>query len=983
DPDAGETPADGTHTLIEPALSGQQHNDTDFGALDPGFYAYGVIAEYDNGDESDITYSNIVAHLLDNVVTINVTQCDEETPEGAFVELTGQNFPYQALTGVTDATGVIVFDSVIDGTYDLSVTKEGYMPYVHNNIWIYDDYTEDVVLQENAYPAKNMYVDMLTSIATWEPPASVQVPEEGFEDAEFPPAGWSKESNGTGWFRTNNGSSTFWTIPPGDGYYACANDDLNNDDGSEDYLITPPVDLRGTGDYYLSYSCFFDGAYGQSAYVEISIDNGATWTVLQTVPTSADWEDYEISLAAYAGYGGDTPVYIAFHADDNGSWASGWAVDNVMITDGHINLPIVGYQLYLDGGYVASVGPDVLEYQYQNLTYGQTYNACVVAEYACGLSEPTCYMFTSNYLYPPRNLMDEYVYNTNEVPLFWNPPMTVAGPMAMDPDNMVQHDFSTAEHVGADQLGLLTNGGVEVGETNWNASRDYMDCDEGSVFGTDPYDATNAYTSNENPYIVYQHVTGLTGSFNTVRFWFVYLPDEEPAVPTFNIAIWEDGAEPGSLIAAYQAEVYGLNTGVSLLGLADIRQYTATIATTTETDFWISVTQVGATGSSSYWVNAPNYIGQVDNIKQWTGSAYADGTEPAALCLSQVGGGGGGIVPEGLLSFNVYRKGEFIANVPYDGEGTEDWVMYVDNNLIPACYNYDVTALYDLTDFGFPGEIGESMKEGPHEVCVVWGMDIPFCEDWAQGTFEFNGWTPSGDNWEITNAIGNDAPSAQWNWDPDPGADYSSMLTSPPFNADMMTEGRIWLDFDLALEDRNATGDEEMLVEVYDGMVWHTVATFDNADGSFDFTANHVEITDYALEGVFMARFNATGLNSFDVINWNVDNICVYRTCDAPFNLTGEYLWNSGDEFGAMINWEAEAPTGGGGTEELIYDNGVATGAYSYNGYTMSTHMSPAGPCQVLELKFYTTIQAGDNSFNAQMFDWAGSQPGTTELFNQ
>ncbi|MCD4737312.1 MAG: carboxypeptidase-like regulatory domain-containing protein, partial [Bacteroidales bacterium] len=74
---------------------------------------------------------------------------------------------------------------------------------------------------------------------------------------------------------------------------------------------------------------------------------------------------------------------------------------------------------------------------------------------------------------------------------------------------------------------------------------------------------------------------------------------------------------------------------------------------------------------------------------------------------------------------------------------------------------------------------------------------------------------------------------------------------------------------------------------------------------------------------------------------------------------------------------------GGGTVEELIYDNGVNTGAYSYEGYTMATHMSPSGPCKVLVMKFFTSIQAGDNTFNATMFEWAGTEPGTTIIYEE
>ncbi|OPX35343.1 hypothetical protein B1H10_01510, partial [candidate division KSB1 bacterium 4484_188] len=40
--------------------------------------------------------------------------------------------------------------------------------------------------------------------------------------------------------------------------------------------------------------------------------------------------DYDLS--AYAGAGHDS-VWIAFHADDGGAWASGWAVDDVVVKE--------------------------------------------------------------------------------------------------------------------------------------------------------------------------------------------------------------------------------------------------------------------------------------------------------------------------------------------------------------------------------------------------------------------------------------------------------------------------------------------------------------------------------------------------------------------------------------------------------------------------------------------------------------------------
>jgi hypothetical protein len=377
--------------------------------------------------------------------------------------------------------------------------------------------------------------------------------------------------------------------------------------------------------------------------------------------------------------------------------------------------------------------------------------------------------------------------------------------------------------------------------------------------------------------------------------------------------------------------------------------------------YWVEV-QLDGTLASGPWcppitINGETTTGNaLQNVAGIWGPFEDSGilTPQGMPFLIEGSGGGGGSVPAGLLSFNLYESGGFIANVPYNGEGTEDWILYVDNNLMPGCYTYDVTALYDLTVFGFPGEIGESAKEGPHEVCIVWGLDLPFCEDFAQG-YQFNGWMVNDANWTINSQVGNAAPSAQWNWDPDPGTPYMSTLTSPPMNADMLTEGRIWLDFDLALNNRNATGEEMMKVEVYNGSSWHTVATFDNEDGSFAFTGNHVEITNDAIDGVFMVRFNATGENSFDVIAWNLDNVCLYRTCDAPFNLTGEYAWNASDDFGAEVCWEVDIDEGPV-TEWISYNDGTFENGFcsTDGGAGLAQLFTPtAYPVTITEVRYF------------------------------
>ena len=80
------------------------------------------------------------------------------------------------------------------------------------------------------------------------------------------------------------------------------------------------------------------------------------------------------------------------------------------------------------------------------------------------------------------------------------------------------------------------------------------------------------------------------------------------------------------------------------------------------------------------------------------------------------------------------------------------------------------------------------------------------------------------------------------------------------------------------------------------------------------------------------------------------------------------------------LTWEGPS---GPSIEELIYDNNTTTGAYSYVGYTMSSHMSPIGPCKILKLKYYTTLaNPAKTGFEPRIFDWTGSAPGTNILFD-
>ncbi|MCX6258914.1 MAG: choice-of-anchor J domain-containing protein, partial [Bacteroidia bacterium] len=123
---------------------------------------------------------------------------------------------------------------------------------------------------------------------------------------------------------------------------AISNDDVLNCDRSMDYLISPFIILGGGYvNYSLSFSSFFTGDYGSTAEVLISTSWGGSLNNLQTLftlPPITDygWTTHTVNLSSY---GGDT-IRLVFHHNDNGQWASGFALDNVMVMGSNPEVPI-------------------------------------------------------------------------------------------------------------------------------------------------------------------------------------------------------------------------------------------------------------------------------------------------------------------------------------------------------------------------------------------------------------------------------------------------------------------------------------------------------------------------------------------------------------------------------------------------------------------------------------------------------------------
>jgi hypothetical protein len=341
----------------------------------------------------------------------------------------------------------------------------------------------------------------------------------------------------------------------------------------------------------------------------------------------------------------------------------------------------------------------------------------------------------------------------------------------------------------------------------------------------------------------------------------------------------------------------------------------------------------------------------------------------------------------GLMGYDIFRS---------KGGTTGPWVLvkhlvtypdslsWYDFHLDPGKWCYRVTAYYDLAVFGFPGQFDSSLPEGPQCVTLNYGRQLPFCEDWSQGNFLYNNWTfgvGGAGNWSMNTGVGNNAPSADFSWQPIK-TNYSYSLESPTIDASPWTCASVWLDFDYKLVDRNMTGAEKLTVELYYSNSWHNKDELVN-NGNVDWTGKHYDISAVAGKA-FKVRFTASGANSADLLHWYVDNMCVYGICTPPTALAAT---QSG--FNTTLTWTPPACANtGGNLMWIIFDDGSMENGWSINpgynswiGNEFPVSSTTQGVIQMVKYMFWTNAAAGSDQLTIDFFDASHTLLGSTNPF--
>ena len=618
------------------------------------------------------------------------------------------------------------------------------------------------------------------------------------------------------------------------------------------------------------------------------------------------------------------------------------------------------YYIYLDDTFVGMTQDT--EFTFYPLPYGQEYTAGVCAHYVTGISDTVYYDFTSYYLEPPRYLVASVP--DNAALLSWEPPLIYPSL------EFTASNKSSQKIIGKESSALPAPNGQSMKGHGQHKLRDFnskawaynMDAgtpvhfyldDPGTLIpfgqaatdfiaGADIINGTYYGVVNGGTLIAMDTATGVITQIGTTAdmtglAWDqlshnlygvsldgnVYIVDTLTGSPTligYNGAAMIDCAcDNDGVLYSVDIEsdmfliintITGAASSISLLPF-DAKYAQGMACDHSTNTLYHAAYNNDIKAGQLYTVDQTGtytLLGNFDNDAEITGFALKNQL-PASPA-------------PGLLGYNIYRDSDFIAYVEQPD------TSYVDQDLPVGYHEYSVTALYDLEAYGYPGDTGESVAEGPAIIFSFPCFDLEFTEDWEWGMFETQYWTVGDANWQINEYVGNPSPSAEFAGNPGL-TNYSDSLESYYICAMGLTEGKIWLDFDLKLDNINATGDEYLGVEVwnYSNSSWNRISTFNNEDGSFDWTSQHLNIKNYAMNNYFRIRFLTYGVNSSDIDGWYVDNINVYRQCEFPGTLGASVDYSTASIILSLI------PDGNTIAEWLHWDDGVSNNFFG-SGYT-------------------------------------------------
>ncbi|MDD4308746.1 MAG: carboxypeptidase regulatory-like domain-containing protein [Candidatus Cloacimonetes bacterium] len=329
-----------------------------------GFSKYGYITQSVNFvlEEDETEVINVTLQPMPTVgITGTILASDTGNGiAGASISFNG----YQNYSATSTATGTFSVPAVYaNQSYSYSILSPGYTPLTGTvNVGATAHSMGNMTMSEVAYAPFGVQAELNVSYTaaniTWQAPdpTAVEV-TESFENATFPPMGWTQVITDDGaqiipgvfptWCRFGSISAGGTPVNPTEGSYQAG---LWWDYAHQDeWLITPNFNCPPSAHLSIDAYVFRGSVYGDHYYVKVSPDNGTTWTVIYDASTATGgWNYYASPIMLDLEMYGGQQIKLAFHAEDpttnDGLWY-GWFIDNLYVGNATESIRFAGSEL--------------------------------------------------------------------------------------------------------------------------------------------------------------------------------------------------------------------------------------------------------------------------------------------------------------------------------------------------------------------------------------------------------------------------------------------------------------------------------------------------------------------------------------------------------------------------------------------------------------------------------------------------------------
>lgn len=401
---------DNSQVLLQSNITDTVFVDETWSSIEFGSFKWGVSVMTEEG-ESEILWSKEINKDMFTKVTVSAQTNSQDPAKGTYISFVNLNENGYKYSGYMNEDGTLTFDEFRKGTYEFTVTKDGFSSdYENKTVEIKSETSFNVELKEIISPINNLYVSP-TGWAMWDGISIGKGDEfsDNFDDDGID--GWVNiDADGDGHAWTNIIEYDEYGYGHNSSNSCVCSESYINNLGPvipDNYLVTDRKYHIGPDSQLRFWVCAQDASWSDEHYgVAVSLlgntsseDFIMVWEetfstrserkAIRGTTAQTEWVEKVIDLSEYSGQN----IYIALrHFNCTDMYRIN--VDDIeLVNASKPDRSLTSYKVYLNNNLITE-NLNVPYYQFENLTAGQEYTAKVIPVYSTGEAEATEYTWT-------------------------------------------------------------------------------------------------------------------------------------------------------------------------------------------------------------------------------------------------------------------------------------------------------------------------------------------------------------------------------------------------------------------------------------------------------------------------------------------------------------------------------------------------------------------------------------------------------------